>query len=199
MHIIAGLFKNRTIASPKGMVTRPTSSRLREALFNICQNDVEGARFLDLFAGSGAMGLEALSRGAIAATFIDNNRESIRCIQKNIDQFQLKDSSQTLQGDVFQSLKNLCHGGLLFDLIYADPPYETQMKDIPYSTLVARFVDQHRLLNPEGSLFIEESSEVSLSQETFQTLQLKSVRKLGRSVLYHFIKASETIQKEEIS
>ncbi len=81
MRIIAGIYKNRNIRTPKGGNTRPTSGMLREAVFNICQASIEKAHFLDLFAGSGAMGLEALSRGAKHAVFVDNHREAIQMYQ----------------------------------------------------------------------------------------------------------------------
>jgi 16S rRNA (guanine966-N2)-methyltransferase len=192
MYIIAGKFKNRILVTPKGLTTRPTSSRLREAVFNICQNEIEGASFLDLFAGSGAMGIEALSRGAKKAIFIDTSRESIRCICQNVDHFGLKTNSEVIQGDVYQHLKRLIQAGQTFDLIYADPPYELmtlkgQKESQLYASLILQLIDENALLSPTGSLFIEEASSTSLPQE-FQNLQVKSIRKMGRSSLYQFQK-----------
>lgn len=193
MHIIAGLFKNRIITTPKGLATRPTSSRLREALFNICQHSIEGARFLDLFAGSGAMGLEALSRGASSALFIDNSRESVRSIRQNLETLGIVDHAVVFAGDVFQHMKKLAEAKQVFDIIYADPPYEAVKRkgegiQTAYSSLVIKFVDETDLLSLNGSLFIEDSTATHLAQENLKTLKLKSVRKMGRSALYHYYK-----------
>src|SRR5262249_40855980 len=111
MRIISGIYKNRILASPKGLTTRPTSEKLRGALFNICQSYVEGAVFLDLFAGSGAMGIEALSRGAASSTFIDDDRESIRCIKANLESFHIQAQAHVLKGDVFESVDKLIKQG----------------------------------------------------------------------------------------
>src|SRR5437016_10865163 len=94
MRIIAGEFKKAKILTPKGDATRPTQGRLREAVFNICQHEIIGANFLDICAGSGAMGLEALSRNAKSATFIDNSREAVQTISDNIKNFQLESKTK---------------------------------------------------------------------------------------------------------
>src|SRR5437016_7699125 len=107
MHIIGGRYRNRTIAAPKGLATRPTSGALRESLFNICQHYIEGARFLDLFAGSGAMGLEALSRGAGHAFFIDNSRDAVNCLKGNAKKLLVEEQVTIRYGDVFQILERL--------------------------------------------------------------------------------------------
>ena len=112
MRIISGIFKNRPLASPKGLSTRPTSEKLREALFNISQNYIQESVFLDLFAGSGAMGIEAISRGASKATFIDADRDSIRCIKENLKNFKIEDQALVLPGDVFTEMYKLMQKGL---------------------------------------------------------------------------------------
>ena len=84
LRIIGGKFKGRLIKTPKGEKTRPTSAILRKAVFDICQNQITDARFLDLFAGSGAMGLEALSRGASHATFVERDKHSVSCLKENL-------------------------------------------------------------------------------------------------------------------
>lgn len=196
MHIISGLYKSRKIAAPKGLETRPTSGRLREALFNICQNEIDGARFLDLFAGSGAMGLEALSRGAVKATFVDNSKESIRCIKANVSALGLDKSSHVIYGDVFNSLKDLAKGGQRFDIIYADPPYDTSIASGGGKVLCSEKVldlledligNGHNLLQPGGSLFIEDASGVLDKAKIGKHLVLHDTRKMGRSALQHWI------------
>lgn len=192
MHIIAGLFKNKTIHSPKGQQTRPTSGRLRESLFNICQHYIEDAHFLDLFAGSGAMGIEAISRGANSATFIDNSKESIRCIQQNIRELHLEKQSQTFYGDVFQALKKLAKQSEKFTIIYADPPYDAHSKTPEgvqtYSSQVLAAVDETNLLVPSGMLFVEDSHDFKPETENLKTLVYVGSRKMGRSMLHQWKK-----------
>ncbi len=192
MQIIAGTFKNRPITTPKGLKTRPTSGRLRETLFNICQNDIDSAHFLDLFAGSGAMGLEAISRGAASSTLVDNSKESIRCIQNNARILQVESHTDIIYGDVFEVLVKLAKRGKVYDIIYADPPYDTIQKDDTeehsYSAQVLKFIDGHNhLLKAGGSLFLEDAVTALPENETLHNLTLKSSRRMGRSSLQHYI------------
>ena len=198
MHIISGLYKGRKILAPKGLKTRPTSGRLREALFNICQGEVEGAAFLDLFAGSGAMGLEAYSRGARMTTFVDNSRESIRCIQGNLQALDLEKTSKVIYGDVFEVLADLVRRGNGYDLIYADPPYESyvniEKSSLSYSARLVQLIDRYTgseqaLLKLGGSLFIEDAANaVPQDQAEVKHLELRSSRLMGRSALQHWIR-----------
>ena len=183
MHIYSGQLKNRIIASPKGHSTRPTSGRMRETLFNICQSIVEGSRFLDLFAGSGAMGLEALSRGATKATFVDSSMDSIRCIKENLKTFQMESSATVIHADVFASLERLQKSGQTFDLIFADPPYE---HGEDFGLEILSKLDQSELLNPDAWVYLEESSKIVIPHEDLKHLRLNSYRKTGRSSLYEF-------------
>lgn len=186
LHIIAGKYKNRKIKSPKSQETRPTTSKLREALFNICQSYVENAFFLDVFAGSGAMGLEALSRGADKAAFIDGSRESIRCIRENLQMLGLEDYGQPLLGDAFILMKMLEKRGEKFHIIYMDPPYAVE--GLPSRLIKA--IDESPLLVPGGMLFIEESKAALIDKNEWRTLRLKSERQMGRSQLLQFEKES---------
>lgn len=184
MRIVGGTFKNRPLVAPKGKNTRPTSSRLREALFNICQYNVEGARFLDLFAGSGAMGLEALSRGAANATFVDSSKESIRCIEKNCAAFDVSKQATIARGDVFKIVQGLVSRGKQYDIIYVDPPYAAKVDGVDYGTALLRLIDGSSLLADGGRLFIE--SGEALKGEELQTLELISTRKTGKSYLSEY-------------
>lgn len=193
MHIFSGIYKSRKILSPKGEETRPTSGRLREALFNICQSQIEGTSFLDLFAGSGAMGLEALSRGAKEATFVDNSRESIRCIEANLSALGIEKSSRVIYSDVFEAVKKLAKQGISFDIIYADPPYalstQRRLEDkmslsVQVLTLLDEFIESKLLLlKPEGSLFLEDAYQSFPKGKVFKHLILKNERNMGRSLL----------------
>lgn len=189
MRLFSGQYKGRVLQAPKGLKTRPTSGRLRESLFNICQHEIPGARFLDLFAGSGAMGLEALSRGASHAVFIDNSKESIRCIQSNVRMLGVEKNVEILYGDVLELLQQLVQRRSVYDLIYADPPYGevAEKHSFPLSLRVREFLDRHpQLLVDDGSLFIEDAVGVVVAQEQSHHLYLKNERKIGRSALYHY-------------
>ena len=104
MQIIGGKYKKKKLRSPKGKEVRPTSSRLRETIFNLCQGNVEGADFLDLFAGSGAIGLEALSRGAAHVIFIEKSRGVSKIIKDNIDALKESETTQVIIGDALHAL-----------------------------------------------------------------------------------------------
>ena len=194
MRIISGIFKNRSILSPKGSVTRPTAEKLRGALFNICQHIIEKAAFLDLFAGSGAMAIEALSRGASHATFIDFDRESMRCIKQNIENLNIKNESSILQGDVFLLMEKLIKQKKQFDIIFADPPYDHytvyQGQKVSFSERVVKMIDESHLLKKDGLLFIEESVASQPLTENLSTLELISAREMGRSSLQEYKKLS---------
>ena len=122
MRIIAGSNKGARIFAPKGHDTRPTSDRAREAAFNLI-GPVDGASVLDLFAGSGAMGLEALSRGAASVVFVENDREACRTIDRNLDKLHLT-GARVVQQDALRVLAAEAAGGRRYDLVLVDPPYE---------------------------------------------------------------------------
>ena len=197
MQIFSGLYKNRKIITPEGEATRPTSGRLREALFNICQGEMDEASFLDLFAGSGAMGLEALSRGAKTATFVDNNRDSVRCIRANLAAFGIENCGEVMFLDTFEAMKKLAKQGHQFDVIYADPPYNTlipgshEKNTQEKNSLSAQvllildgLIDQNLpLLKKGGALFLEDHFKSLPEEDAYKHLILKDRRNIGRSAL----------------
>lgn len=122
MRIIAGSRKGRRIAAPPGLDTRPTGDRVREAVFNLV-GPLDGARVLDLYAGSGAMGLEALSRGAEHATFVERDRVAAATIAKNAETLGLADAVTLRREDVRRVLAADASAGTLYDLVLVDPPY----------------------------------------------------------------------------
>lgn len=186
MHIIAGTHKSRKIFSPKGDQTRPTSSKLREALFNICQQRIRGADFLDLFAGSGAMGLEALSRGARSAAFVEQDRHAFACIHRNLEALEMGAQGIVYQGDVLKVLKNIQISRCFFDVIYADPPYGKKIAGDYYSTRLLQEIDRSALLAQGGIFFIEESDEWNSKEVSLEKLTLMEKRRFGDSHLYSF-------------
>lgn len=186
MRIVGGSHRNRKLVAPKGIITRPTSERLREALFNICQGYIEGAHFLDLFAGSGAMGLEAVSRGAASATFIDADKSSIQCVKQNVQNLSMEDRAQVFCGDVFSSLEKLMKQGKQYGIIYADPPYATHAATDPVSARLLKMIDKSTLLMPQGDLFIEESSSVKVLSDELINLKHVSSRQYGHAALHQY-------------
>lgn len=188
MRIFAGTLKNRLLKSPKGLATRPTMGMVREALFNICQQDIEGASFLDLYAGSGAMGLEALSHGASLAVFIDSSRECVQCIQENLKNFGMTQQAQVLQGDVFLKIEVLAKMGKAFDIIYADPPYEKGPEGLAYGERIVRAIDESNLLKPGGRFFLEGPHPFPLKVEDLKSLVLEKSRHMGRATLQQYLK-----------
>ena len=121
MRVIAGVYGGRRLRAPAGMDTRPTSDRVREALFSILGERVLGARVLDLFAGTGALGLEALSRGAAEATFVDSDAAAIAVVKRNLDDLGLDGSVQ--RRDALAFLRDAARAQRQYDLVFLDPPY----------------------------------------------------------------------------
>ena len=124
MRVIAGLAKGHPLRAPKGTGTRPTSDRAKEALFSSLQPALPGAKVLDLFAGSGALGIEALSRGAAHATFVDRDRHARAAIDANLATTRLAERATVLGRDVARALAELAGEESSFDLVLADPPYD---------------------------------------------------------------------------
>ena len=123
MRVIAGIARSIPLVAPQGRDTRPTTDRIKETLFNILQNDLADARVLDIFAGSGALGIEALSRGAGSAVFIDNSRQAADCITSNLKKTRLFDKATVLQTEALSGIERLKSKGEVFDLVFMDPPY----------------------------------------------------------------------------
>lgn len=123
MRIVAGELASRRLVAPRGRSTRPTSDRARESLFAALGGRVAGARVLDLFAGSGALGLEALSRGADHATFCDVDRWAIEALRRNVDALGVSDRTRIVPGDARRFLRGAARGGERYTLVLLDPPY----------------------------------------------------------------------------
>ncbi len=124
MRIISGTSKGRKLATPKDLSLRPTSDRVKESIFNILRGQIEGRAVLDLFAGTGNLGIEALSRGAKKVIFVEKERRAIRLIQRNLAQFGLMERSEVLPIDANRAIGILKQRRNIFDLIFMDPPYE---------------------------------------------------------------------------
>lgn len=126
LRVTGGEARGRRIRSVSGRTTRPTADRIRVALFNILGSKVNGARVLDLFAGSGSLGIEALSRGAASAIFVEKDRNCVLLIRRNLAELGYESISQVRQGDVVSEVKRLGMEGVSFDIIFLDPPYAAE-------------------------------------------------------------------------
>ena len=153
MRVIAGSAGGIPLKVPQGD-TRPTTDRTREALFSALGDAVTNARVLDLFAGSGALGIEALSRGAASAVFVEQNRAAIEVLRQNLQKTRLEQGTLR-QMEVFRSLADLARSGQTFDLIFADPPYTHSSRDTDFSRALLESTDLPRLLAPEGLWVLE--------------------------------------------
>lgn len=177
MRIIAGAARGRKLNTLPGDNTRPTLDRTREALFNILQTRVFDAHVLDLFAGSGALALEALSRGAEDAVLCDKSPEACKVIAQNIEFVRVKDKATLMQCEAKTALQRL--SGKTFDLIFLDPPYKCGLIDE-----ALRGIAQYSLLAQDGLIAAETALDEGFDVPEGYTI--KSVRKYGKSLL-HFI------------
>ncbi len=125
MRIIAGQLRGKTLRSVKGMATRPTSDRVRESLFNILSYRIRGANVLDLFAGTGALGIEALSRGAKSAVFVDESKDALSVIRRNLEDCKLMEKARIIRWNIARNLNCLTAYEKQFDLVFMDPPYHS--------------------------------------------------------------------------
>lgn len=141
----------------EGMDTRPTTDRIKETLFNMIQGEIPGAYFLDLFAGSGQIGLEAISRGAKYAVFIENNRKAAACVEENIRFTKSEKESLLLKMDVLPGMRSI-EGKYGFDIIFMDPPYQGGDEGQVFS-----YLKDSSLLNENGIIILEASKETDVS------------------------------------
>jgi 16S rRNA (guanine966-N2)-methyltransferase len=169
MRIIAGSHKGHTIQAPRGRDTRPTSDRVRENVFNLV-GPVDGATVLDLYAGSGAMGLEALSRGATKAVFVERDADAVRAIERNLDKLRL--SGTILRQDAVTALATEAGSHRKYDLVLVDPPYEMYTDVQPQ---LARYLPA--LLAADGLLVVETDARV----EPELPLTQRTSRKYGQA------------------
>lgn len=152
MRVIAGSRRSMPLKTIPGMNTRPTQDRTKETLFNVLQNDVPGSVFLDLFSGSGAIAIEALSRGAKKAYLVEDNRQAMGCIRENIAFTKFTDEAVLMETDVMSALKRLEGKVKHFDIIFMDPPYNHEFEKQVLAYLCdASYVDEDTLIVVEAS------------------------------------------------
>ncbi|MBE7024491.1 MAG: 16S rRNA (guanine(966)-N(2))-methyltransferase RsmD [Ruminococcaceae bacterium] len=184
MRVISGLARGRKLRSLEGDHTRPTTDRVKESVFNIVMPYVRSAKALDLFAGSGALGIEALSRGAESCTFVENSRAAVEVIQKNLEDTRLGVKATVRMQDALVFLENTEPG---YDLIFLDPPYDGGFYQ-PVLDAVAR----RGLLAEEGVLVLEKRAEAVL--ELPEAVTILKERKYGKTAIVVLaIRKEETI------
>lgn len=157
MRVIAGKARSISLRTPKGMATRPTSDRIKETLFNLLQPFIYDSVFMDLFSGSGGIGIEALSRGAKYCVFVEKNKDALTCIKENLQKTNLKSNSQIIENDVMFALQKL-DGQMLFDCIFIDPPYGHN-----WEKQILFYLKDAQILAPDGLIIIEAAKETDFS------------------------------------
>jgi 16S rRNA (guanine966-N2)-methyltransferase len=180
LRIIAGTLRGRTLTAPPSGV-RPTSDRVRESLFSRL-GDVEGCRVLDLFAGSGALGIEALSRGAESLVAVDRAGRSVAAIERNLERLGVDDQARVMRSEARGALKRLAAAGERFDLVFLDPPYDADAVVPALSALV-----ESGVLGSEATVVVETAKRHPL--EPVDGLVLRDQRTYGDTVLSWLVPA----------
>jgi 16S rRNA (guanine966-N2)-methyltransferase len=183
MRVIAGTRRSLPLKSLEGDTTRPTADRYKETLFNVLQTDIPGCRFLDLFAGSGAIGIEALSRGARHAVFVENNRKAMAVIKENIHFTKFEDESDLILSDAVSYIRSL--PVVDFDIIFIDPPYN---HDLEVAVLEA--LEGKKFKNPEARIVVEAALEQDFSFLEGTSFRIEKV-KAYKSNKHLFIRREE--------
>ena len=150
MRVITGSARGRRLKELEGMETRPTTDRVKEGLFSALQFDIEGRRVLDLFAGTGQLGIECLSRGAVSAVFVERRPDAVKLIRENLRTTELQERARVVAGEAMAFLE----GGEKFDLVFLDPPYQSGLLEQALDKLT-RF----DILNPHGIIVAEHPAE----------------------------------------
>ncbi len=179
MRIISGLARGRKLQTPKGDAIRPTADRAREALFSILNASIAGCRFVDLFSGTGAVGLEALSRGAASCVFVDSNKRACSLTQQNGHLCGVEEQVTILKRDLRRDPHYLKKLSYQIDIIFMDPPYKRGFS----KPLFSYFDKNSDIFTDHGLYIIEESEEVILP-DSGDNLILDSKRKYGESVFW---------------
>ncbi len=173
MRVITGLARGRRLDTLPGEMTRPTSEKVKESLFSAIQFDIEGRRVLDLFAGSGQLGIEALSRGASGCVFVDKNTEAVKIIRQNLQHTGLSASAQVLGTD---AMTYLTRPGDRFDLVFLDPPYAAELL-LPALTKVAPLVN-------DGGIIVCETEEGVALPERVDRFTVARTYRFGRICIW---------------
>ncbi len=182
MRVIAGSARSMPLKTVPGLDTRPTTDRIKETLFNILQSDVPGCVFLDLFSGSGAIGIEALSRGAKEAVFVEKARNAATCIRENLKFTRLEDRALVMEGDCVWAVEQLGSQGKIFDCIFMDPPYRSgQEKAVLAAVKAAGIAGKETRIIIEAAL----NSDYAWAEEMGYQIDREKRYKTNKHVFMH--------------
>lgn len=188
LRVIAGTAKGHKLKTVEGMSTRPTTDRVKESLFNILAPYLERTSVLDLFAGTGSLGIEALSRGAASAVFADKSRDSISVIRANLEHTKLLEKSKILQEDFLTALDSLFAGNAKFDIIMLDPPYN---KNFIQDTL--KNLTKNDIIK-DGSIIAAEHDAREELPERVGRLFRKMTRRYGDTALTFYVAGTNEVE-----
>jgi 16S rRNA (guanine966-N2)-methyltransferase len=178
VRVIAGKFGRRTLKGPGPLALRPTSDRLRETLFNILAPAVQDSLFVDLYAGTGAIGIEALSRGARQVVLIESNSKAARLVRENLAALEIRAGAELMETDALTGLKRLAGRHLIADFVFLDPPYAKT----PEHASVLEYLDASHLIAPHGLVIVEHHWRVDLP-ERLDRLECTREIEQGESLL----------------
>jgi 16S rRNA (guanine966-N2)-methyltransferase len=178
VRVIAGKYRSRVLKSPGKLKMRPTSDRLRETLFNVLGPTVEDSLFIDLFAGTGAVGIEAISRGARLAIFIELHTAAVQLIKKNLEALNAQTSAELMESDAIRGLGKLAKRRMMADFIFVDPPYDN---DSAYVRTL-EYLDGSHLIAPRGIVIVEHRTGYE-PPEILSRLELVRVLEQGDATL----------------
>ena len=187
MRIISGSARGTNLFTLDGLNTRPTLDRVKESLFNIIQNEIPESVFLDLFSGSGAVGLEAASRGAKKTILCDKSKDAIKIINKNIEKTHLKEKVELYNVDYKELLKNKVKEKI--DIIYIDPPYDSD-----FAVDAVKLLIENKLVDEKSLIIIETDQEERILKQLENEklkIQITDKRKYGRAIII-FLKLEES-------
>lgn len=192
MRVIAGTLRRRTLEAPPGLATRPTSDRLRETLFNVLAPRIEGSRFLDLYAGSGAVGIEAASRGAIQVVLVERAEAALKVLRRNLESLGLRGGLRVESTSVPAFLKKVRaeSAQFVFDVVFLDPPYDSGDE---YSTALTLLGGGASRLLAEHAVVIAEHRRKQKLEDQYGTLKRSRVLEQGDASL-SFYGASSAIE-----
>ncbi|MCA0987956.1 16S rRNA (guanine(966)-N(2))-methyltransferase RsmD [Guptibacillus algicola] len=192
MRIIAGTCKGRHIKPVPGMSTRPTTDKVREAIYNMVGPFFKGGRALDLYGGSGALGIEALSRGVDSCIFVDRDSKAIETIKWNLEQTGFQDSSEVFRNDSKRALKALLKRELTFSLVLLDPPYHKEkiVEDLEK-------LSSYGLLTEDATIVVEHLKEVDLPDELANLTCTRRETYSGKTTISIYTYTQSDVEREE--
>lgn len=191
MRIIAGHLRGRRIKAPRGRETRPMRDFVREAVFSMLGDQVKGARVLDLFAGSGSLGLEALSRGAAEAVFVDRGREPVRVIKENLDILGMSGRGRVVRSEILEYLRRSGPPEKPYNLIFIDPPFKI---DVNYRQQLLKKLTEDGFLGP-SSVVVMEAPLRSPTPEPPPGLMFRERRRYGETAVDVYVKKEKDVNQ----